>query len=83
MVYSKIPIRDRLNDIIVDIDVLSKWIEEIQDSHKNEITAISETNTAQMLKLEESLSNYKKNQKNINIIQLITCGVSIWLSTIR
>ena len=38
-------------------------------------------NTTQILKLEESLSKCKNNHKNI--IHLITCGVCIWLSTIR
>ena len=54
-------------------------IEENEDSQTN----LSQTVLSNTLKLEESLSNYKKNQQNINIIHLITCGVCIFLSTIR
>ena len=66
--FDAIHIKDRLSSIEYDIEGINE---------QNEDTP------AQILKLEESLSNSNKNQQNINIILLITSGVCIYLSTTR
>ena len=75
-------IKDNIELIKDNIHLIEDNIEENEDSQTN-LSHDVLSNTAQILKLEESLSNSNKNQQNINIILLITSGVCIYLSTTR
>lgn len=76
--------------------IVDKYDQEQQERSFELETSITNVEKAQyvqhthMLYLEDSLSKktdelrqYKQNQKNINLIHLVTCGVCVLLSTLR